>query len=361
MGHDCVLVTGGAGYIGSHMVRALFDAGRHAIVIDDLSTGFESAVAPEAVFIPRDAGDSKLLGRIIRRYGVRSIIHFAAKLVVPDSMITPLQYYAANTAKTRNLIEAAVDNGVKEFVFSSTAAVYGEPVATPVGEEVPPAPVSPYGRSKLMSEWMLADAEAAHGLRFVALRYFNVAGADPLGRCGQSTVGATHLVKVAVEAALGRRGGITVFGSDYPTPDGTCVRDFIHVTDLVAAHLAALHHLHEGGGSLVLNCGYGMGYSVLDVIDSVKRVSGRDFPVTFAARRPGDPATIIAKTERIRSLLNWSPKLDDLDAIVLHALNWERRLGRGPRSARRLPTSAAGGIVSVSNENREQEAVGHPS
>ncbi len=320
-----VLVTGGAGYIGSHMVLALLDAGEKVVVLDNLSTGFWWAVPPEAALVQGDMGDQELVGRVIAEHGVTSIVHFAAKIVVPESVADPLGYYLNNTVKTRALIESAVKGGVKNFIFSSTAAVYGETGAEPVAEDDPLKPVSPYGKSKLMSEWMLRDTGAAHGLNFVILRYFNVAGADPKGRTGQSTKGATHLIKVACEAALGKRNGMDVYGTDYPTPDGSCLRDYIQVSDLASAHLDALRYLRAGGESGIFNCGYGRGYSVLEVVDVVKRVSGINFPVRITGRRPGDPAAIIAKSDKIRATLGWTPKHDDLDGIVRQALAGKRR------------------------------------
>jgi UDP-glucose 4-epimerase len=321
-----VLVTGGAGYIGSHMVYALLDAGEHVVVLDDMSSGFPWAVAPAARTIVGDAGDRQLVCEIIETHGIDAVVHFAASVVVPESVREPLRYYRNNTANSRSLLEAVVACGVRHFIFSSTAAVYGNPSSVPVGEDAPTHPISPYGASKLMAETMLRDAGLAHDLRYMVLRYFNVAGADPALRTGQSTAGATHLVKVAVATALGRRPKLSVFGTDYPTPDGTCIRDYIHVADLVRAHLDALSYLRGGGASVTLNCGYGRGFSVLEVIDAVKRVSGRDFPVELAPRRPGDPAAIVAAAERARAVLGWRPQLDDLDVIVGHALAWERQL-----------------------------------
>jgi UDP-glucose 4-epimerase len=321
-----VLVTGGAGYIGSHMVLALLDAGEEVVVLDNLSTGFAWALPPEAKLVVGDMGDQDLVGRLIGEHNIEAIAHFAAKIVVPESVADPLGYYLNNTVKSRALIEAAVRGGVEHFIFSSTAAVYGDVDVKPVGEDAPLNPVSPYGRSKLMTEWMLADAAKAHGLRYMVLRYFNVAGADPQGRSGQSTANATHLIKVAAQTALGERPVIEVFGTDYPTPDGSCLRDYIQVSDLAAAHLDALTYLRGGGESLILNCGYGRGYSVLEVIDVVKRVSGRDFPVRLSPRRPGDPAAIVAQAERIRERLAWRPRYDDLTQIVAHALAWEQAL-----------------------------------
>ncbi|NWG25125.1 MAG: UDP-glucose 4-epimerase GalE [Pseudorhodoplanes sp.] len=323
-----ILVTGGCGYIGSHMVHALADAGERVIVLDNLSTGFRSALPEGVPLTVGDTGDAAAVGTLLKQHGVDSIIHFAASIVVPDSVRDPLGYYRNNTANTRSLLESAVKAGVRNFIFSSTAAVYGNPEQVPVTEDAPTIPMSPYGSSKLMSEIMLRDAASAYGLKYVVLRYFNVAGADPTGRTGQATVGATHLIKVATEAAVGLRPKIDVYGTDYPTPDGTCVRDYIHVTDLVAAHSVALAHLRAGGDSNTFNCGYGHGYSVLEVIEAVKRVSGVDFPVALADRRPGDPAAIIANAARIRTMLGWSPKFDDLDTIVGHALAWEKTLER---------------------------------
>jgi UDP-glucose 4-epimerase len=326
-----ILVTGGAGYIGSHMVWQLVDAGERVVVIDNLATGFEWAVAPEARFEKGDCGDQAFIGRLIKDHAVEAIIHFAGSIVVPDSVADPLGYYLNNTVKSRALIESAVKGGVRHFIFSSTAAVYGTPAASPVGEDAPLTPMSPYGRSKLMTEMMLADTAVAHPLTYMALRYFNVAGADPAGRAGQSTRGATHLIKIACETALGKREGLTVYGTDYPTRDGTCIRDYIHVSDLVAVHADALRHLRAGGESLVANCGYGRGYSVLEVVDAVKRVSGRDFKVTFGERRPGDPSAIVASPALIKARLGWQPRHDDLGEIVAGALAWEQALGRRNR------------------------------
>src|SRR6201988_3105250 len=295
-----VLVTGGAGYIGSHMVHALVDAGEGVVVIDNLSTGF-SAFLPEGVplFIG-DAGDENLVAGVIAQHKVESIIHFAGSVVGPDSMRDPLGYYRTNTMTTRSLLNAAVKCGVNRFIFSSTAAVYGNPDQVPVPEHAPTRPLSPYGSSKLMTELMLHDPAAAHGLNYVALRYFNVAGADPKGRVGLATVGATHLLKIAVEAATGQRAKIDVFGTDYPTADGSCIRDFIHVSDLVQAHRAALSYLRAGGQSVTMNCGYGRGYSVLETIETVRRISTRNFAVQYAPRRPGDIMAMVADTSRMR-------------------------------------------------------------
>ncbi|MBS9719412.1 UDP-glucose 4-epimerase GalE [Tianweitania sp. BSSL-BM11] len=323
-----VLVTGGAGYIGSHMVWELLDDGEDVVVLDHLSTGYEWAVAPEAVLVEGDVADKDLLARLIGEHDIDAIIHFAGSVVVPESVADPLGYYENNTSKSRTLIESAVRGNVPHFIFSSTAAVYGGTGKEPVSEDMAKDPESPYGRSKLMTEWMLRDTAAAHPLTFTALRYFNVAGADPKARTGQSTPGATHLIKVACETALGKREKMSVFGTDYDTADGTCVRDFIHVSDLVAAHRLALKRLRSGADSIIANCGYGHGYSVLDVIDSVKRLSGVDFKVELAGRRPGDTAAIVANASLARAELGWQPNYDDLDTIVGHALAWETTLGR---------------------------------
>jgi UDP-glucose 4-epimerase len=319
-----VLVTGGAGYIGSHMVLALIESGETAVVLDNLSTGFWWAVPEDVPLVIGDMGDPALVERLIEDHGVTDIVHFAAKIVVPESVADPLGYYENNTVKSRSLIASAVRKGVRNIIFSSTAAVYGEPKNNPVTEDAPTDPVSPYGRSKLMTEWMLQDAAQANGLRYAALRYFNVAGADPKGRTGQSTPAATHLIKVAVQTALGDRPFLEVFGTDYPTPDGSCLRDYIQVSDLADAHLCALRHLRSGGNSLTVNCGYGRGYSVLDVVKVVQTVSGVNFDVRFSPRRLGDPAAIVAQAERVRSELGWVPRHDNLDGIVAQALAWEK-------------------------------------
>ena len=321
-----ILVTGEAGYIGSHMVLELLDASEEVVVIDNLSTGFRWAVPAEAKFVEGDVGDEDLVRRLLAGNSIDTIIHFAGSIVVPESVADPLGYYRNNTCKSRSLIATAVETKVPHFIFSSTAAVYGMPEENPVAENAQLAPISPYGTSKLMTEWMLRDAARAHPLRYVALRYFNVAGADPFGRSGQSTARATHLIKVACETALGERPYLEVFGTDYPTPDGTCIRDYIHVTDLVRAHLDALNYLRAGGENEVLNCGYCSGFSVLDVIGAVKRVSQSEFPVRMGPRRPGDSAVIVAKADRISKVLGWKPRLNDLDTIVSHALSWEKRL-----------------------------------
>jgi UDP-glucose 4-epimerase len=317
-----ILVTGGAGYIGSNMVLALLDAGREVVVIDDLSAGFREAVPAAAAFVQGDIGDQALVARILAERRVTGVLHFAGSIVVPESMSRPLKYYDNNTAKTRALIEACVEGGVTRFIFSSTAAVYGAPSVTPTPEDAALAPISPYGASKAMSERMLADAGAAHGLSHAILRYFNVCGADPAGRAGQRAQG-THLIKVAAEVAAGRRSELVVYGTDYPTGDGTAVRDYIHVTDLAEAHLAALTHLEAGGGDLILNCGYGHGYSVREVLRAVEAQVGRPLPIRDGPRRPGDPAELVADTRRIACELNWRPRYDDLRLIVRTALDFE--------------------------------------
>ncbi|MBO3758432.1 UDP-glucose 4-epimerase GalE [Ciceribacter sp. L1K23] len=324
-----ILVTGGAGYIGSHMVWALLDQGHEVVVLDRLSTGFRWAVAPEARFYLGDVGNAEVLKQVFTENRIDSIIHFAGSIVVPDSVRDPLSYYENNTGNTRVLLSAAVEAGVGKFIFSSTAAVYGTPVSNaPVRETDLPRPENPYGASKLMSELMLQDTARAHDFRFVALRYFNVAGADLKGRVGQATRNATHLIKVACETALGERRAVHVFGGDYPTPDGTGVRDYIHVADLVSAHIDALSHLDRGGESLIANCGYGRGYSVLDVLRAVERVSGASLKVVHEQRRPGDAASVVADPTLARQRLGWRPRHDDLDGIIRTSLDWERRMRR---------------------------------
>ncbi|MDB5474144.1 MAG: galE [Devosia sp.] len=321
-----VLVTGGAGYIGSHMVLNLTDAGETVVVLDNLTTGFDWAVDGRAVFEHGNAGDIPFVRALIERYDIGEIIHFAGSIVVPESVSDPLKYYANNTATSRNLIEAAVLGGVKNFIFSSTAAVYGMTGLDPVVETTPLSPMSPYGRSKLMTEMMLADVAAAHPLTFGVLRYFNVAGADPGKRSGQSTPFATHLIKVACQTALGQREKMDIFGTDYETPDGTCVRDYIHVTDLIAAHALLLRHLREGGESTTINCAYGQGYSVRQVVETVRKVSGVALRADEGPRRPGDPASVTATGEKARQVLGWVPQHDDLTEIVASAYAWERHL-----------------------------------
>lgn len=321
-----VLVTGGAGYIGSHMVLRLADAGEAVVVLDNLSTGFDWAIDHRASFVSGNAGDMDLVARIVAEHKVDAVVHFAGSIVVPESVADPLKYYANNTATSRNLIEAAVKGGVKHFIFSSTAAVYGNAGLEPVAEESRLQPESPYGRSKLMTEMMLADVAEAHPLTYGVLRYFNVAGADPQRRSGQSSPTATHLIKVASQAALGQRPQMGIFGTDFPTPDGTGVRDYIHVTDLVEAHALLLQYLRGGGRSVTMNCGYGRGYSVRQVVETVKAVSGVDFRVVEEPRRAGDPASIVAKADKVRQVLGWKPAHDDLTEIVTAAMNWERYL-----------------------------------
>ncbi|HEX8623803.1 MAG TPA: UDP-glucose 4-epimerase GalE [Allosphingosinicella sp.] len=329
-----VLVTGGAGYIGSHAVLALLDSGWKVVVVDNLTTGFRWAVPDEAAFVEGDIGDQALLSRLIDEHCIGAIIHFAGSIVVPESVEQPLKYYENNTVKSRSLIESAVRGGVRHFIFSSTAATYGIPEAVPVVERSRTEPINPYGWSKLMTERMLADTAAAHPINFCALRYFNVAGADPKGRSGQSTAGATHLIKVAVEAATGKRAAVSVYGTDYDTPDGTGVRDYIHVSDLAAAHVDALEKLiEEPASSHIMNCGYGRGFSVLEVLDAVDRVTNMRIERRMEPRRAGDPDALVADNGRILATLPWRPKLDDLDTIVAHALAWERHLAQSPVSS----------------------------
>jgi UDP-glucose 4-epimerase len=318
-----VLVTGGAGYIGSHVVRQLGEAGHDIVVLDNLSKGFRDAVLYGELVVG-DSGDRELVSELLRRHRIDSVMHFAAHTVVPESVTNPLKYYGNNTCSTRNLIECCVTAGVRHFIFSSTAAVYGIPAGGACAEDTPTNPINPYGASKLMSERMLSDACAASSMRHVTLRYFNVAGCDPEGRIGQSTREATLLIKVASEAAVGKRPGISIFGTDYPTPDGTGVRDYIHVEDLADAHLKALNYLEAGGASTVLNCGYGHGFSVREVLNMVERVAGTKLNVTEEPRRAGDPPGLIAIADRIRNTLNWTPRYNDLEVIVRSALAWER-------------------------------------
>jgi UDP-glucose 4-epimerase len=322
-----VLVTGGAGYIGSHAVLALRDAGWPVTVIDNLSTGFAFAVPDDVTLYEGDVADAALLERVFAEHGIMAIMHFAGSIIVPESVENPLKYYDNNTVKSRALMEAAVRGGVQHFIFSSTAATYGTPETSPVSEDSPKQPINPYGWSKLMTEQMLADASAAHGFNYCALRYFNVAGADPRARTGQSTAGATHLIKVACEAATGKRDSVAVFGTDYETPDGTGVRDYIHVSDLANAHLLALQALIERPDrSLTMNCGYGKGFSVLEVLDAVDRVTNQTIVRRLEPRRAGDPGELVSDPSRIRETLPWQPQYADLDQIIAHALQWERRL-----------------------------------
>jgi UDP-glucose 4-epimerase len=321
-----VLVTGGAGYIGSHMVLDLVDAGETVVVLDNLVTGFEWAIDGRAIFVAGQAGDMALVGSLIATHGISEIIHFAGSIVVPESVTDPLKYYANNTATSRNLIEAAVKGGVRHFIFSSTAAVYGMTGLAPVVETTPLSPMSPYGRSKLMTEWMLADVAAAHPMTYGVLRYFNVAGADPQKRTGQSTPQASHLIKAACQTALGQREKMEIFGTDFETPDGTGVRDYIHVSDLIAAHGLLLGYLRGGGASDTINCAYGQGYSVRQVIETVQAVSGVDFRVEERPRRAGDPASVTATGQKARQLLGWVPRLNNLTTIVETAFAWEQYL-----------------------------------
>lgn len=321
-----VLVTGGAGYIGSHMVYSLVDRGESVVVLDNMTTGYRPNLSEQAQLVIGDIGDQILVEKVMREHQVEAVVHFAGSIVVPDSVSDPLGYYANNTVKSRTLMAAAVNCAVKAFIFSSTAAVYGMPATDMLAEDVPLAPISPYGTSKLMTEMMLADTAKAHDFRYTALRYFNVAGADPEGRTGQSSPRATHLIKVASQAALGQRDYLEIFGTDFDTRDGTGVRDYIHVSDLIAAHVLALDRLRSGADSLVANCGYGRGYTVREVIDAVKRVSEVDFEVRETGRRAGDPAALIAIAERARAELGWVPAYDDLDVMVGHAFAWETRM-----------------------------------
>jgi UDP-glucose 4-epimerase len=329
MGGNTILVTGGAGYIGSHVVLQLRERGEQVVVLDNLSTGFRQAVL-DAPLVVADVGDREQLLAVIRRHGVDTVMHFAAHTIVPESVRDPLKYYGNNTCSTRNLLQCCAETGIRHFVFSSTAAVYGIPDGDYAEENSPTAPINPYGTSKLMSEWMLRDLGAATALRYVALRYFNVAGSDPAGRIGQSTRQATLLVKVACEASVGKRPHVSIFGTDYATSDGTGVRDYIHVEDLATAHLAALDYLRKGGTSTTLNCGYGHGYSVREVLASVERVSGKPLVIREEPRRAGDPPVLVARADRIRTVLGWQPRLDNLDTIVQTSLGWEERLQRVP-------------------------------
>ena len=327
-----ILVTGGAGYIGSHVVRQLGAAGEDVVTLDNLCTGFEAAVTSGELIVG-DTGDAVLLERIFSEHDIDTIMHFAAHTIVPESVADPLKYYGNNTASSRTLLEAAANHDVKHIVFSSTAAVYGIPEGGRASEDTPTMPINPYGTSKLMTEWMLRDLAFAGGPSYVALRYFNVAGCEPTGTIGQSTPKATLLVKVACEAATGRRPGIAIYGTDYPTPDGTGLRDYIHVEDLATAHLDALAYLRNGGGSTTLNCGYGHGYSVRDVLAAVERANGQRLNISEEPRRAGDPPELVAVAERVRDVLGWTPKFDDLDTIVETALAWERKIASGDPAA----------------------------
>ncbi len=326
---DTVLVTGGAGYIGSHVVLQLRERGERVVVLDNLTTGFRQSVF-DTPLIVGEAGDRELLERTLAGHGVGAVLHFAANTIVPESVRDPLKYYGNNTCATRTLLAACRAGGVRQFVFSSTAAVYGMPEGGVAREDGPLAPINAYGTSKLMSEWMLRDLAAVTDLRAVSLRYFNVAGSDPQGRIGQATAQATLLIKVACEAVVGKRTHVSIYGTDYPTPDGTGIRDYIHVDDLARAHLCALDYLRSGGATTTLNCGYGHGYSVRQVLDAVQRVAGRRLEIREEPRRAGDPPTLVALAERVRTILGWEPRLDDLDGIVRSALRWEQRLQREP-------------------------------
>jgi UDP-glucose 4-epimerase len=327
--HKPILITGGAGYIGSHVLLQLQARGERGVVLDNLTTGFRQAVR-EAPLVVGDVGDRELVERVLREHDIDTVMHFAANTIVPESVREPLKYYGNNTCATRNLLEVCTRHGVRSVVFSSTAAVYGIPADGLADESMPLTPINPYGTSKLMSEWILRDLSAASDLRYVSLRYFNVAGSDPQGRIGQATRAATLLIKVACEAAVGKRPHVSIYGTDYDTPDGTGIRDYIHIEDLARAHLAALDYLRRGGESTVLNCGYGHGVSVREVLQSVQRVAGRPLVIKEEPRRPGDPPSLVARADRIQEALGWSGQLDNLDAIVDSSLRWERKLLREP-------------------------------
>ena len=332
MKNKSILVTGGAGYIGSHVVRQLGAAGEDVVTLDNLSTGFEAAVTAGELVVG-DTGDDVLLDRIFSEHAIDTIMHFAAHTIVPESVADPLKYYRNNTCSSRTLLEAAARHGVRNIVFSSTAAVYGIPDSGKASEESPTRPINPYGTSKLMTEWMLRDLAFAGGPNYVALRYFNVAGCEPSGTIGQSTPKATLLVKVACEAATGKRPGVAIYGTDYPTPDGTGLRDYIHVEDLATAHLDALTYLRKGGDSTVLNCGYGHGYSVREVLAAVEKANASPLNIAEEPRRAGDPPELVAVAERVREVLGWTPRFDDLDTIVKTSLEWERKIASADPSA----------------------------
>lgn len=327
MSKSSILVTGGAGYIGSHVVRQLGEQHENVVILDNLSTGFESAVLAGKL-VQGDTGNMELVSQLLDEHNIDSVLHFAAHTIVPESVENPLKYYGNNTCHSRNLLQCCAEAGVKNFIFSSTAAVYGIPEGNLIDENTPTQPINPYGSSKLMTEWMLKDLSHATDLNYVALRYFNVAGSDPEARIGQSTKKATLLIKVACETAIGKRPSISIFGTDYDTPDGTGVRDYIHVEDLASAHIAALDYLRQGGESTILNCGYGHGYSVREVLNTVEKVHGQPLNIIEQPRRAGDPPALVAATNKIRSTLNWTPEYDDLEKIVQHSLNWEQKLNK---------------------------------
>ncbi len=332
MTQKSILVTGGAGYIGSHVVRQLGEAGERVVVLDNLGKGFRQAVTTGQLVVG-EVGDAGLVARLLEEHQVDTVMHFAAHTIVPESVALPLKYYGNNTCSTRTLLQACLDRGVRHVVFSSTAAVYGIPEEGYASEESPTRPINAYGTSKLMTEWMLRDVAAVNPLRYVVLRYFNVAGSDPSGRIGQTTPGATLLTKVACEAMVGKRSHVSIFGTDYPTPDGTGVRDYLHVEDLASAHLRALDYLRAGGRPVTLNVGYGHGYSVREVLSMVEAVGGKRLDIREEPRRAGDPAYLVARAERIRAELGWAPRHDDLQAIVSSSLAWERKLLKEPWSA----------------------------